>query len=302
MAFDLYFAGSRTPGADDWLAANKAPRLFSQLNDRKAIAKWNEYEVRGKLFIDSGAHSAHTKDFEVDVDDYIRYVNDLDDFVTIFAQLDKIPGIYRKPKTIKDWQEAPAKSWENFKYMHERLKSPDKCIPVFHQGENFKWLKMMCEEKFDGKHIPYIGISPRGDVRVADKERFISDCFEIISQSPNPDVKVHAFGMTTLEVLERYHFYSADSTTWLLTAAMGKIMTPWGLVYCSNKSRWETPADKMMPVAREVIMDYIKEAGYTYEQVVDDYAARMVINCKYLKNWADNYQYKPVNGKRKRLF
>lgn len=302
MGFDLYFAGSRTGGVDDWLSSHEAPRLFSQLNDRMSIKKWIEYEKRGKLFIDSGAHSAHTKDLEVDVDNYIAYVNGLDDYVSIFAQLDKIPGVYRKPKTIKDWEEAPAKSWENFQYMHERLKSPEKCIPVFHQGENFKWLKTICEAKFDGKHIPYIGISPRGDVRVKDKEKFISECFQIIEDSSNPDVKVHAFGMTTLEVLERYHFYSADSTTWLLTAAMGKIMTPWGLVYCSNKSKWETSADKMFPAAKEAVFDYIREAGYEYDQIVDDYVARMIINCRFLKNWADNYKFTPVNSKKRRLF
>lgn len=302
MAFDLYFAGSRTQGVDDWLAENEQPRLFSQLNDKKAIEAWNRYEKRGKLFIDSGAHSAHTKDFEVDVDAYIQYVNNLDDYVSIFAQVDKIPGVYRKPKTIKDWEEAPAKSWENFLYMHERLKSPDKCIPVFHQGENFRWLKTICDAKFDGKSIPYIGISPRGDVRVKDKEKFIAECFQIIEDSPNPDVKVHAFGMTTLEVLERYHFYSADSTTWLLTAAMGRIMTPWGLVYCSNRSKFETTPDQLFPAAKEAIFAYIKEMGYDYDQIVEDYVARMQINCRYLKNWADNYQHKPVNTRRKRLF
>lgn len=302
MPFDLYFAGSRTSKVDDWLSANHMPRLYSQLNDRTGIQKWTEYLERGKLFIDSGAHSAHTKDFEVNVDKYIDYVNALDDYVTIFAQVDKIPGVYRKPKTIKDWEEAPAQSWENFQYMHERLKSPEKCLPVFHQGENMKWLKTICEAKFDGKSIPYIGISPRGDVRVKDKEQFISDCFQIIQESSNPDVKVHAFGMTTLDVLERYHFYSADSTTWLLTAAMGRIHTPWGLLYCSNKSKTDPTADQMLPVAKDALFGYIREMGYTYDQVVEDYIARMIINCKFLKQWSDNYQFKPVNGKRKRLF
>lgn len=302
MKFDLYFAGSRTGGVDDWLAEHEAPRLFSQLNDRSSITAWNSYEKRGKLFVDSGAHSAHTKNLEVDVDDYINYVNDLDDFVDIFAQLDKIPGIYRQPKTIKDWVEAPEKSWKNYVYMRERLKSPDKCIPVFHQGENLKWLKNMCDATFEGKHIPYIGISPRGDVRVKDKESFIADCFGVIEESSNPDVKVHAFGMTTLSVLERYHFYSADSTTWLLTAAMGNIMTPWGLVYCSNKSKWQTTPDQMLPAAKEAIIDYIRSAGYEYDQIVDDYAARMIINCRYLKNWSDNYEFKPANTRRKKLF
>lgn len=301
MAFDLYFAGSRTGGVDDWLSDNLTPRLYSQLNDRSSIKKWNEYKKRGKLFIDSGAHTAHTQMREVDVDDYLAYVNELDDYITIFAQVDKIPGIYRKPKTIKDWQEAPEKSWENYLYMRERAKSPEKIIPVFHQGENLKWLSNMLEAKFDGKHIPYIGISPRGDVSVKVKENYISDCFKVIEESSNPNVKVHAFGMTTLDVLERYHFYSADSTTWLLTAAMGNIMTPWGLIYCSDRNIDKTV--KAMPrAAQEAFLSYIKDTGYTYEQLEKDYTARMIVNCRYLKNWSDNYQFKPSTARRNRLF
>lgn len=301
MSFDLYFAGSRTGGVDDWLSENLCPRLYSQLNDRTSIKKWNQYPKRGKLFIDSGAHTAHTQMREVDVDDYLDYVNNLDDYVTIFAQVDKIPGIYRKPKTIKDWVEAPEISWNNYLYMRERAKSPDKIIPVFHQGENLKWLSNMLEARFDGKPIPYIGISPRGDVPVSSKENFIADCFKVIESSSNPNVKVHAFGMTTLEVLERYHFYSADSTTWLLTAAMGNIITPWGLVYCSDRdaNRTLTSLPKMV---QEAFLSYISGTGYTFEQLAKDYVARMLVNCRYLKNWADNYQYKPVKVRRQKLF
>lgn len=304
MGFDLYFAGSRTPGADDWLAANKCCRLFSQLNDKKAIAAWNEYEVRGKLFVDSGAHSAHTQGIEIPVDDYIQYVNDLDEYISIFAQLDKIPGMYRKPKTIEDWVTAPELSWKNYLYMRERVKSPDKLIPVFHQGENFKWLNTMLETTFEGgKHIPYIGLSPRGDVSVKDKRAFIDKSFNIILKSSNPRVKVHAFGMTSLDVLEMFPFYSADSTTWLLIAAMGQILTPWGLIYVSSKGTADPLHIKNQPVlARDKILSYIKDKGFTLDQIQEDYAARMLVNAMYLKNWADNYVYKGTKPAKKSLF
>lgn len=297
MGFDLYFAGSRDKKSDDFLAQNLCPRLFSQLNDRKSIQAWMEYAKKGKLFIDSGAHSAHTRGVELDVDEYINYVNEHDDEISIFAQVDKIPGVYRQHKTEKDWAEAPALSWENYKYMRERVKSPDKLIPVFHQGEDWKWLKNMCEATFDGKHIPYIGLSPRGDVKVKDKEEFVKKGFQIIKDSSNPNVKVHAFGMTTLSLLERYPFYSADSTTWLLVAAMGQINTPWGIVYVSEQKSREGHIDQLPPQVKAKIEAWLKELGYTLEDVATSHVARSLVNCAYLKHWADNYQYKPATRK-----
>ena len=84
--------------------------------------------------------SAHTRDAEVDVDAYIEYLNGIDDDVHVFAQVDKIPGKFRHPKTREELAEAPEMSWNNYLYMRERLKSPEKLLPIFHQGEDFKWL------------------------------------------------------------------------------------------------------------------------------------------------------------------
>lgn len=302
MAFNLYFAGSRTKEIDDWLSANNCNRLFSQLNDRRAIKDWCEYESKSKLFIDSGAHSAHTRGVSLDVDDYIKYVNELDSKVSIFAQVDKIPGTYRKPRTIQEIQEAPKLSWDNYLYMRSRLVSPDKCLPVFHQGEDFKWLDNMLEATFDGKHIPYIGLSPRGDISVKQKEVFIAECFKHIKNSSNPQVKTHAFGMTSLNLLERYPFYSADSTTWLLVAAMGNVMTPWGVWYCSKRTLTDNNLNCLPSDALEAVKEYFNSLGFTLEQISDSYEARMIANCMYLKKWADEYKYMPVTITYNKLF
>ena len=298
--FDLYFAGSRNPAADDWLAANKCPRLFSQLNDRSSIKAWNEYEVRGKLFVDSGAHTAYTTGKEVDTDDLIEYVNGIDEYVEVFAQVDKVPGRFAQPKTRQDWLEAPEISWKNYLYMRPRVKSPHKLMPVFHQGEDFKWLELMLETKFARQHIPYIGLSPTTDSGVKYKIEFIDKCFKIISKSSNPHVKTHALGMTSLYVLEMYPFYSADATTWLRNGALGRILTPWGIYYVGPQDVQPEVNIKFMPEsARYKIAEYAAGYGFTLDELRDDYSKRMILNAMHLQDWANNYKYRGATGRKK---
>lgn len=304
MSFNLYFAGSRGKVCDNWLYMNDCNRLYSQLNNRSDIKRFceNATSSKSKLFIDSGAFSAHTKGAEVNVDDYINYVNSLDNKVTIFAQVDKIPGTFGKARTIQEIEEAPAISWENYLYMRERLVSPDKCLPVFHQGEDFKWLDNMLEAKFNGKHIPYIGISPSNDLTVKRKETFIQECFKHIKNSSNPDVKTHAFGMTSLKVLERYPFYSADSTTWLIVAAMGSVMTPWGTLYVSSREYSEDNINCLPDKAKNVVIEYFDSLGFSMQDLSEKNESRALANCMFLKKWADSYQYKPANTFKNKLF
>ena len=73
--FNLYFAGSDNPAWREYLIKKKANRLASWINDRNVINGWIENKAKGNLFIDSGAFSAHTVGKEVDVDQYINFLN-----------------------------------------------------------------------------------------------------------------------------------------------------------------------------------------------------------------------------------
>jgi len=305
--FQLYFAGSQNRVAEAYLRKSGANRLASQLLDRPVIKGWIEGrsrgECKGHLFIDSGAFSAHTRGAEVDVDAYIEFINSIDEHVYLFAQVDKIPGVFRQPKTPQQLAEAPELSWKNYLYMRERVKSPNKLLPIFHQGEDYKWLENMLEATFDGEHIPYIGISPANDQPVAEKEKFIDKCFKIIKSSSNPDVKTHAFGMTSLHLLERYPFTSADSTSWIMNGANGSIMTKYGSVTVSASRRHAPDHILNMPkAAQQEIQQYVESHGYTLEGLAHDYKQRIIFNIQYLLEWARNYKYKPSSVKRRTLF
>lgn len=309
--FDLYLASfdDNKIMNDAW--ENDWPLLYSQINNRGCIINRLSAPTNGKLLIDSGAHSAHTKGITLDLEEYIGFVNENIDKFTLYVQVDKIPGVYRMPKTAKDWLEAPQLSWENYLYMREKSKDPSKLVPVFHQGEDLKWLRNMLDYKFsDGSHIPYIGLSPRGDVSLKAKYDFSAECFATIQNSSNPNVKTHAFGATSLEMLERLPYTSADSTTWVLVSAFGQVWMPNCIdgdingvgiklgVSEENRSHptatqtyWEQPAK-----IKKKLDDYFESIGTNIEELSASHSARALASAKYVQNWANNYEYKGLKS------
>lgn len=307
--FNLFFAGSLNKVFEEDLKNKGAHRLASQLLDRQVITGWvagrDEGRCKGHLIVDSGAYSAHTRELEIDVDDYINYLNSIDEYIHVFAQLDKIPGKLNRPKTRQELEEAPAMSWDNYLYMRDRVKSPKKLLPIFHQGEDYKWLKHILEWRHPetGERVEYMGISPANDQPMKERIKFIDKCFEIIKKSSNPNVCTHAFGMTSLKVLEMYPFTSADSTSWLLNGANGSIMTEFGSVLVSEKSLNNPGHIRKMPKeAQKQIQKYVESKGYSMESLATEYIDRIRFNIDYLLDWAKNYRYNPSSVRRRSLF
>lgn len=305
--FDLYLASydDNKIMKDAW--ENDWPLLYSQINNRGVLDNRWSAPTNGKLLVDSGAHSAHTKGIKLDLEEYIGYANEHIDQITLYVQVDKIPGQYLMPKTAKDFLEAPELSWENYLYMREKSKDPDKLVPVFHMGEDLKWLENMCNYTFsDGSHIPYIGLSPRGDVSLQAKYDFSATCFATIQKSKNPNVKTHAFGATSLEMLERLPYTSADSTTWVLVSAYGQVWMPncidgdvngVGIKLGVSKENISHPTAtqtywEQSPEIKKKLDDYFESIGTNIEELSVSHSARALASAKYVQNWAKNYQYK----------
>ena len=131
------------------------------------------------------------------------------------------------------------------------------------------------------------------------KIQFLKRCFSIIQNSDNPNVKTHAFGMTSLDVLERFPLTSADSTSWIMCAANGGIYTPYGVISISNKSNGAGHYSTLSNIERKKIDEYIASLGFTAKDAGEDYKVRMKLNILYLIDWMNNYTYKSfraVNG------
>ena len=303
MSFNLYLAGGKVKTQDDIIIKRGCDVLFSQINDRKAIKKFLELMSNNKLFIDSGAYSAWSKNKHIDVDDYIKFINENTDKFTLFASVDDIPGELRRKPTLWEQRESPAKSWHNYLYMREQVKDKDKLLPVFHIGEDFRHLQNMLDATFNGEHIPYIGLGGTVGLACTVKEDWYKQCFKIIQQSSNANVKVHAFGMTSLNILENFPFTSADSTSWLMTSNNGNIITRFGVVCVSNiSSDKPNHISKLPKHTQQQIAAEVAQYGLTLEECSEDYKKRSVFNVNHLQDWADNYQYKGNDRYQKRLF
>ena len=306
--YDCYFAGSGTKIVLDEMRKTGCNQLLSQLNERKAILDWVEYlkqhpECKSKLFIDSGAYSAHTKGVTVDVDEYIDFMNEIDDYVTIYAQVDTIPGRFGQPRTEKDIKEAPEKSWQNYLYMISKAKSPDKVLPVYHQGEDIKWLKNMLEFRHpDGHPIQYIGISSAKDQSVQSNFSWLKQVFKVIAESSNPNVKTHGFGIMVQNFIEQFPFTSSDSTTWIMAGANGNVMTKYGTVYISDRGLGKKDNYfNLSQASQDNLRKYFAEFGFTPEELSTDGDKRLLYHLRYLKRWQDTLEYKGNNMFKKTL-
>lgn len=311
------FSGSLTNEMKDLLQAmpdfEPLDILVSQL-DRNSIAKTIEWKKEGFcrfLFVDSGAYSVHTGNANITTDEYIDYINSIDEHVDVFAQLDKIPGTFRMPKSKEDYEESARLSWENFLYMRERVKSPHKLMPVMHFGESFDHLKMMLEwEDENGEKLSYVGASPANDSAQNTKDIYLQNYFDVVKSSSNPDVKVHLYGMTSLQSLSKYPCYSADSISHRLIAGYCKIMSPtFGVISVSKRHRTSTVKSNWSFVESadeynlNILKREIEECGLTLEQIQDSSAARVVFTMHTIqKLLREKYKYSDMNVKRTRKF
>lgn len=307
MDFDLYFAGYFRKEIQDLVISNNFNQLLSNANDRKQILKYIEAKKngwKGKLLIDSGAFSVHRSGKKVNLDDYIKFLNENHEYFDLYIQLDDIPGEWNKPKTKEQLESSPIKTWENYLYMRSKLVNPNKLLPVFHQGEHFDYLKQMLEFKDEkGNHIPYICISSNKNFDATKRFEWYKRCFAIIEKSSNPNVKVHSLGTQSESHCEFFPFTSVDATTWIMSAVTGSIYTKYGPVILSDRQ-----LDRKEHIKNNLSYDlweeYIKSNGFTTEQLIESSLERVRWNCLYLGNWAiSGREYKgPKSFKKRSLF
>lgn len=321
------FSGSLTQAMVDALLAapqfEKMDVLVSQL-DRSGVTKMLEYMDQGlvkSLFIDSGAYSVHSQGFEKVskgrfstfdemVDEYIEYVNSMDDKIIAVAQFDHIPGVFKQPKKPEDYVESAKLSWDNFLYMYPKMKSPEKLIAVFHQGESFEHLgNMLNWRDNNGNPLPYIGISPSNDRSVSEKDVYLKEVYDYIAKSSNPNVKTHLFGYTSLPGLPKFPWYTADSTSHRLRAAYAKIFTnKWGTISLSPKRSAKSSTDRMFTeVADERTLSELKQIAESYglslDLLIEESWARTVFDILQIQEYCRTHPYRPANLSRaKRLF
>lgn len=180
------------------------------------------------LMLDSGAFSAWSQGIYIDHRDYVDYclTEPFRDKYDYFVVLDRIP---KNPRNEDESNECAIDSIANYEYMLNEFRKAGmdvaKIIPVYHQGENIRYLEALLD-----RGIPYIGLSPsnRSDYRTPQKREFLESCWNTCMHDGHPRAKFHAFGLSSMPLLREYKdmLYSADAKTWAQSASTGNILVP----------------------------------------------------------------------------
>lgn len=297
--------------------------LVSQL-DRAGVNKMLEYIDRGvvkSLFIDSGAYSIHSQGFDkvnkgrfanIDgfIDEYIDYVNALDDKIIAVAQVDHIPGVFKQPKKPEDYIESAELSWQNYLYMRPKMKSPQKLIAVQHQGESFENIQRMVDWRGpNGEKLEYLGISPSNDRTVSEKDKYLTNVYDFLKHTSQPNINTHLFGYTSLPGLPKYPWYSVDSVSHRLRGAYAKAFSRrWGTISLSKtrdcKTRTDFPFYEACDKATlQEFKDLLAHYHLTLDQMIEDSCARTAFDIVEIQQYVKEHPYHPANvATSRRLF
>lgn len=295
MGFNLYLAGGDSVPLE--LHKEDNVGILTTFADGPVAVKKFIDKRHCKTFCDSGAYGAAHSGKEINLDQYIEFINNTPD-CDVFAVLDEIPWPTVNVETAKI---SSDNTWKNYVYMLERVKPEyrDKLVCAYHMGESEESLKRILHG-IDGYKPSYIALGGRAGFPTKNLYTFLDNNFwRWIKESENPNVKVHAFGVTVFEMLERYPWYSADSTTWLRTGIAGNIHSRYckgSVVNISDQRKGHLNHISSYPEEkRKLIMDEIESRGFDFQELVHDYKQRHMWNCLYYKDWADNFVYQPLN-------
>jgi hypothetical protein len=186
------------------------------VTERIRVAK---KQPRIQLLLDSGAFSAWNQGTSIDLNKYIRFLREYEKHLFSYVVLDVLPSGQESARTVEANERGAELSDINQQRMKDAGLSP---IPVFHQGESFKWLERMLK---NGEG--YIGVSSRKDLTHRQVIPWLDDVWSILADNKGrPIVKTHGFGITAMPMLLRYPWFTVDSTTWALSAGFGLIYCP----------------------------------------------------------------------------
>lgn len=151
------------------------------------------------IFIDSGAFSAETLGKPINIDDYCKFI--IDTQAITYAGLDVIGNALQTRK--------------NTEYMVKEYGL--KPIPTFHMGSSIDDLEALM-----GYHYIALG----GLVMGKNITNHCDRVWDYILKN-NPRLKVHGFGLTNIELMERYPWYSVDSSSYKSCKRFGRQGVLW---------------------------------------------------------------------------
>lgn len=229
----------------------------------EAIGSYND-----KVFLDSGAFSAYTLGVEIKTEDYCSYIEKNNHIVR------REDGVMLA--SVLDGIGDPLLTYQNQKRMEAAGVTP---LPCFHAGEDERYLQYYVDN--------YSYITLGGMVGASTKQliTWLDRMWAnyLVNEDGSPKLKVHAFGITSLEIMKRYPWHSVDSSSWIQFASFGNVITPeFGAIQVSSKSparfTWGQHYTTFAPIEREKIYNLFLSQGFEYERLATVYESRAAYN------------------------
>lgn len=222
-----------------------------------------------QVFLDSGAFSAHTLGVTIDIEEYCRYIIENRD---IIRHEDNVCMA-----SVLDGIGDDLKTYQNQIRM-EQLGAPP--LPCFHYGEDTRYLD------FYVKRYPYITIGGLVGKANEDVIRWLDTIWEkhLLDGSGRARLKVHAFGVTRIELMRRYPWHSVDSSSWIQYAVFGHIFFPeFGSLTASSKSPGRHQAGRhittLPAIQQKYVLDRLAAYGFDPERLAESPYSRGAFNC-----------------------
>jgi len=273
------YTNSYMPGGNRYPKLNEREvDVMAKVKNHNILESWhyvgkqkyvdNMRENKAKIFLDSGAFSAYTLGVTLSVEEYCNYIKRNQDIIRVEDG--------SLMASVLDGIGDPQETFENQMAMERLGVRP---LPCFHAGEDERYLEWYI------KNYDYITLGGMVGTSTKQLETWLDRMWSeyLCDSSGNPRIKVHGFGITSVPLMERYPWYSCDSSSWIQSAAFGAIFTakhgPMS-VSSESPSRHDLNAhiETLAPLEREYVENMLKDEGFDRERLSTVYESRAVYN------------------------
>jgi hypothetical protein len=235
------------------------------VNNPRLIRHMRETGI--KVFLDSGAYSAHTLGVDLKVSDYCTYIKENEDFIRVE---DGIPMV-----SVLDGIGDAQLTYQNQCEMERLGVRP---LPCFHAGEDIRYLEHYVANY---EYITLGGmVGARPDQLAIWLDRVWDQC--LVDGAGRSKVRVHGFGITSIPLMERFPWESCDSSSWIQSASFGGIITQYGAVQISTKSPFRHVRGQhlinLTDLERDCVVKEVERLGFSVERLATRYEARAAYN------------------------
>ena len=221
-----------------------------------------------QVFLDSGAFSAHTLGVQLDIKAYCNYIVRNKDIIKVED------GVMMA--SVLDGIGDPLLTYQNQKAMEYYGVTP---LPCFHAGEDERYLEYYVE------NYPYITLGGMVGSSTQQLTIWLDRIWDkyLVDHAGRPKLKVHGFGITAIPLMERYPWWSCDSSSWIQATSFGSIVSPkFGPLNISDRSPARHAAGQhimsLSEIEQKTVIEHIESSGFTYDRLSTVYQSRAAYN------------------------